>query len=181
MFLKLIHSETLVLLVGFLLVWISQTISIHLNVLENIIMYYHCVINVFCEWQYLMSVIYDKTSFSVICDWPICKVCDMWKVIWAATWQNQQSDCAPSEDSDQPRHPPSLIRVFAVRIKKVGPLATHWAHSEDSDQTGRISESSLGAKSFCWFRHVAAHLILYDLWRASLLCLNSHPVNYVYM
>ena len=21
---------------------------------------------------------------------------------WAATWQNQQSDCAPSEDSDQP-------------------------------------------------------------------------------
>ena len=26
--------------------------------------------------------------------------------------------CAPSEDSDQPGHPPSLIRVFAVRIKK---------------------------------------------------------------
>ena len=26
--------------------------------------------------------------------------------------------CAPSEDSDQPGHPPSLIRVFAVRMKK---------------------------------------------------------------
>ena len=38
--------------------------------------------------------------------------------IWAATRQNQQSDCAPSEDSDQPGHPPSLIRVFAVRMKK---------------------------------------------------------------
>ena len=37
--------------------------------------------------------------------------------IWAATWQNQQSDCAPSEDSDQPGHPPSPIRVFAVRSK----------------------------------------------------------------
>ena len=24
--------------------------------------------------------------------------------------------CAPSEDSDQPRHPPSLIRVFAVNF-----------------------------------------------------------------
>ena len=24
--------------------------------------------------------------------------------------------CAPSEDSDQPGHPPSLIRVFAVRM-----------------------------------------------------------------
>ena len=26
--------------------------------------------------------------------------------------------CAPSEDSDQPGHPPSLIRVSAVRMKK---------------------------------------------------------------
>ena len=26
--------------------------------------------------------------------------------------------CAPSEDSDQPGHPPGLIRVFAVRMKK---------------------------------------------------------------
>ena len=36
----------------------------------------------------------------------------------AATWQSQQSDCAPSEDSDQPGHPPSLIRVFVVRMRK---------------------------------------------------------------
>ena len=28
--------------------------------------------------------------------------------------------CAPSEDSDQPGHPPSLIRVFTVRMKKLG-------------------------------------------------------------
>ena len=35
--------------------------------------------------------------------------------IWATSWQNQQNDCAPSEDSDQPGHPPSLIWVFAVR------------------------------------------------------------------
>ena len=34
---------------------------------------------------------------------------------WAASWQNQQCGCAPSEDSDQPGHPPSLFRVFAVR------------------------------------------------------------------
>ena len=26
--------------------------------------------------------------------------------------------CALSEDSDQPGHPPGLIRVFAVRMKK---------------------------------------------------------------
>ena len=37
---------------------------------------------------------------------------------------------ACSEDSDQPRHPPSLIRVFAVHMKKtwvlIYPLSTHW-------------------------------------------------------
>ena len=26
--------------------------------------------------------------------------------------------CAPSEDADQPGHPPSVIRVFAIRMKK---------------------------------------------------------------
>ena len=57
---------------------------------------------------------------------------------WAASWQNQQNDCAPSEDSDQHGHPPSLIRVFicARRIAK-DPSFLH-ADSEDS-------ESSLGA------------------------------------
>ena len=70
--------------------------------------------------------------------------------IWAATWQNQQSHCVPIEDSDQPGHPPSLIRVFAVRMKKTwvlsyplsaqrrlwsdwvdaqADLSLHWAHS----------------------------------------------------
>ena len=43
--------------------------------------------------------------------------------IWAAAWQNQQSECAPSKDSDQPGHPPSLIRVFAVRMKKARVLS----------------------------------------------------------
>ena len=42
------------------------------------------------------------------------EVCVKYK--WAVTRQNQQSDCAPSEDSDQPGHPPSLIRVFAVHL-----------------------------------------------------------------
>ena len=39
-------------------------------------------------------------------------------LIWTATWQTQQNECAPIEDSDQPGHPPSLIRDFAVRMKK---------------------------------------------------------------
>ena len=84
-------------------------------------------------------------------------------MMWAATWQNQQNDCAPSEDSDQPEHPPSLIRVFAVRIKKP------WVLSYPLRAQRRLirlvgcsgwSESSLRAHSFCWFCHVAAHVLL---------------------
>ena len=72
---------------------------------------------------------------------------------WAATWQNQQSDCAPSEDSDQPGHPPSLITVFVIRMKKA------WVLSYPSGAQQRLwSESSLGAQSLCWFCHVAAHI-----------------------
>ena len=64
-----------------------------------------------------------------------------------------QNDCAPSENSDQPGHPPSLIRVFAVRILGIHPawsessLCAQWiakdpsflhADSEDSGQNGQI-------------------------------------------
>ena len=50
------------------------------------------------------------------------------------TLKTNKLTCENSEDSDQPRHPHSLIRVFTVR----GSLATHRAPSEDSDQTGRM-------------------------------------------
>ena len=33
------------------------------------------------------------------------------------------NQCAPGEDSDQPGHPPSLIRVSAVRMKKAWVLS----------------------------------------------------------
>ena len=82
---------------------------------------------------------------------------------WAATWQNQQSDCAPSEDSDQPGHPPSLISLRCPREECLGP----WLPSERTAKTlirlggcPGWSESSLGAHSFCWLCHVAAHMSL---------------------
>ena len=48
-----------------------------------------------------------------------CWILDQFDVVepkWAATWQNQESECAPSEDSDQPGHQPSLISVFAMHL-----------------------------------------------------------------
>ena len=59
-------------------------------------------------------------------------------VIWASTWQNQQNECAPSEDSDQPGIRPvwSESSLFAQWVAK-DPSFLH-ADSEDSDQTGRM-------------------------------------------
>ena len=55
--------------------------------------------------------------------------------IWAIAWQNQQNECAPREDSDQPGHPPSLISVLAVRMKKPRvlsyPLSAQWRFWSD--------------------------------------------------
>ena len=55
-----------------------------------------------------------SSTFTEVQDTGISLTFGSYKNIWAATWQNQQNESAPSEDSDQPGHPPSLIRVFAV-------------------------------------------------------------------
>ena len=56
----------------------------------------------------------------IIGRWSWRCIFDYWllSAIQATTWQNQQSECAPSEDSDQPGHLPSMIRDFAVCMKK---------------------------------------------------------------
>ena len=83
-------------------------------------------------------------------------------VIWAISWQNQQSDCAPSEDSDQPGHPPSLIWVFTVRTRKPWVLSYPLSAQRRLIWLGGCpgwAESSLGARSFCCFCHVVAPIL----------------------
>ena len=46
--------------------------------------------------------------------------------------------CELSEDSGKPVHPPSLIRVFAVRLTGSEELIFLHADSEDSDQTWQM-------------------------------------------
>ena len=43
--------------------------------------------------------------------------------------------CAPSEDSDQPGHPTSLIRVHCPHEESLG-SKLHTEHTEKTDQTG---------------------------------------------
>ena len=46
----------------------------------------------------------------------------MWDLIVSVPDHCLSFYCAPCEDLDQPGHPTSLIRVFAVSIKNIGPL-----------------------------------------------------------
>ena len=76
---------------------------------------------------------------------------------WAATWQNQQSDCAPSEAWVSAQSDESL------RCALNGQLRTQafFMWTAKTDQTGGCqnwAESLLGAHSICWFCHVVAQL-----------------------
>ena len=71
--------------------------------------------------------------------------------------------CAPSEDSDQPGHLPSLIRVFAVRMTKAWTLSYPVSAQRRfcSDWTDAQADLSLCCAhlSFCWFSHEAAQFL----------------------
>ena len=62
-------------------------------------------------------------------------------------YKTNKMACAPSEDSDQPGHPPSLIRVFADRMKKALVLSYPLSAQRRLIRLGG-SESSLGVLSF---------------------------------
>ena len=73
------------------------------------------------------------------------------KIISAAPGQNQQSDCVNSEDSDQPGHPPVLIRVFARRSMGSFFMRTANTQIRLGECTGSF-ESSLDVQvNFCQF------------------------------
>ena len=56
--------------------------------------------------------------------------------IWAATWQNQQNKCAKTQISLGIR--PVWAESSLSTGRNIGSVTTHWTHSEDSDQTGRM-------------------------------------------
>ena len=65
--------------------------------------------------------------------------------------------CAPNEDSDQPGHPPSLIRVFAARMKEFWVLSYILSRQRRfwSDWADAQADLSLcwAHRTFCWFCH----------------------------
>ena len=95
---------------------------------------------------------------------------------WAASRQNQQNGSAPSDDSDQPGHPPSLIRDFAVRMKKAWvlsiPLSAQrrlWSDWADAQADLRLRWAHSHCVGFVMRRLKLRH------WSVSLLplCINT--------
>ena len=125
--------------------------------------------NKFC-WQNLSWVLSDICFRHTTC----LRLAYLKMNIRAATWQNQQNDCAPSEDrsawafaqssedSHQPGHSPSLIRVFAVRMKKAWVLSYPMSAYRRlwSDWADAQADLSLCwvHRPFCWFCHEAAQM-----------------------
>ena len=58
--------------------------------------------------------------------------------IWAVTWQNQQNGMYAQRRQISLGIRPVWSESSLSSWKKLGSLATQWAHSEDSDQTGRM-------------------------------------------
>ena len=83
----------------------------------------------------------------------------LWVIGWARAWQNQQNDQCPQQRLGS-GHPPSLIRVVAVRMKKSWvlsyPLSTQrrlWSNWADT-------QADLSPRwvhwTFCWCCHAVA-------------------------
>ena len=110
----------------------------------------HTVANTYKLFTRVTSTKCEKIPFNTAIIYASILMSVKTENIWATSWQNQQTGFAPSDDLDQPGHPPSLIRVFAVHsIGSLGPkvsscgqrrlwsdwadaqadLSLRWAHS----------------------------------------------------
>ena len=68
--------------------------------------------------------------------------------------------CAPSEDSDQPGHPPSLSRAFAVRsVGSQGPNVS--SYGQRRLRSACAADLRWPHMSFCWFCHEAAQMLFF--------------------
>ena len=75
-----------------------------------------------CNMKYIGDILYN---------WPV-HFYRLWKMNEPQHEKFNKMTCAPSEDSDKPGRPPSLIIAINVRMKKPWVLiATHWAPRED--------------------------------------------------
>ena len=83
--------------------------------------------------------------------------------------KTNKTACAPSEDSDQPGHPPSLIRVFAFRMKKA------WVLSYPLSAQRRLWSDSADAQADLSLRWAHSHFVGFVMRRLN--CETIYPEN----
>ena len=71
-----------------------------------------------CKWTGSLEPSLFAYGTGILCSCPVCM--DMTRKYHNQSPYDKTNKmiCAPSEDSDQPGHPLSLIRIYAVRMKK---------------------------------------------------------------
>ena len=84
--------------------------------------------------------------------WLFVDVCDA-HVYEPSHDKTSKKACAPSEDSDQPGHLPSLIRVFAVRMKK------YWALNYILSAQWRLGSDWADAQADLSLRWAHSHFV----------------------
>ena len=73
--------------------------------------------NITFDWRHVMEMAVESNNQThcFITFFALYLTRFRWKLHkWATSWQNQQNDYAPSEDSDQPGQPPSVIRILGI-------------------------------------------------------------------
>ena len=130
-----------------------------------------------CSWiarfeSYLVTNPEDRFSPDVVHLIP----CLYSGPIWAATSLNKQNECAPSEDSAQPGHSPSLIRVFDVYMKKSWSLSyllsaqrRLWSDWADAQVELRLPWAHTHFVGFVMSRFICClgSDVLFDCWASS--------------
>ena len=90
--------------------------------------------------------------------------------IWAAAWKNQQNGMCARPAKTQISLGSRLVwsESSVSAWRKLGSLATHWAHSEDFDQTGRMPR-------LIWVFAGRTVILLVLSCRSSFTCIYSKP------
>ena len=132
-----------------IIVHLSWLVSLHLHILDLTQPIENTIINLLKCFSFtnfvwnLLKPIFSLSHYYYILSPKTSPDGVVEKIIadymWAATWQSQQSDCAPAKTQNSLGIRPVWSESSLSAWRKHGPLATHEAHSEDSDQTGRMS------------------------------------------
>ena len=95
-----------------------------------------------------------KCCTALLCHYSSHEISKPLKVEMSLRMTNPTNWCAPSKDTDQPGHPPSLIRVFAVCMKKLWILSYPLSAKQRLWSDWADGQADL---SLCWM-HMSFHV-----------------------